>query len=67
MDQLSAAAIVTQRHVGTCVVIKLQAPHAIDATAGLLMVPTCLWVTVAAALNWSIYFRLGGAASSDSD
>ena len=25
MDQLSAAAIVTQRHVGTCVVIKLQA------------------------------------------
>ena len=39
----------------------------VDATAGLLMVPTCLWVTVAAALNWSIYFRLGGAASSDSD
>ena len=32
MDQLSAAAIVTQRHVGTCVEIKLQAPHAIDAT-----------------------------------
>ncbi len=30
-------------------------------------VPTCLWVTVAAALNWSIYFRLGGAASSNSD
>ena len=29
MDQLSAAAIVTQRHVGTCVEIKLQ--HAIDA------------------------------------
>ena len=27
MDQLSAAAIVTQRHVGTCVVIKLQAPQ----------------------------------------
>ena len=27
-------------------------------------VPTCLWVTVAAALNWSIYFRLGDAASS---
>ena len=23
-------------------------------------VPTCLWVT-AAALSWSIYFRLGGA------
>ena len=39
----------------------------VDATAGLLMVPTCLWVTVAAALNWSIYFRLGGATSSDSD
>ena len=39
----------------------------VDPTAGLLMVPTCLWVTVAAALNWSIYFRLGGAASSDSD
>ena len=39
----------------------------VDATAGLLMVPTCLWVTIAAALNWSIYFRLGGAASSDSD
>ena len=31
MDQLSAAAIVTQRHVGTCVEIKLQAAHAIDA------------------------------------
>ena len=30
-------------------------------------VPTCLWVTVAAALNWSIYFRLGGAKASDSD
>ena len=28
-------------------------------------VPTCLWVTIAAALNWSIYFRLGGATSSD--
>ena len=28
-------------------------------------VPTCLWVTVAAALNWSIYFRLGGAKASD--
>ena len=39
----------------------------VDATAGLLMVPTCLWVTVAAALNWSIYFRLGGAKASDSD
>ena len=39
----------------------------VDATAGLLMVPTCLWVTVAAALNWSIYFRLGGATSGDSD
>lgn len=35
----------------------------IDATAGLLMVPTCLWVTIAAALNWSIYFRTGGAKS----
>jgi hypothetical protein len=32
MDQLSAAATVTQRHVGTCVEIKLRAPHAIDAT-----------------------------------
>ncbi len=31
MDQLSAAAIVTQRHVGTCVEIKFRAPHAIDA------------------------------------
>ena len=30
-------------------------------------VPTCLWVTIAAALNWSIYFRLGGATSSVSD
>ena len=30
-------------------------------------VPTCLWVTIAAALNWSIYFRLGGATSSGSD
>ena len=29
MDQLSAAATVTQRHVGTCVEIKLQ--HATDA------------------------------------
>jgi len=28
-----------------------------DQTAGLLMIPTCLWVTVASALNWSIYFR----------
>ena len=39
----------------------------VDPMAGLLMVPTCLWVTIAAALNWSIYFRLGGATSSDSD
>ena len=28
-------------------------------------VPTCLWVTIAAALNWSIYFRLGGTTPSD--
>ena len=28
-----------------------------DPTAGYLMIPTCLWVTVASALNWSIYFR----------
>ena len=33
MDQLSAAATVTQRHVGTCVEIKLQAAHAIDNLA----------------------------------
>ena len=37
----------------------------VDPVAGLLMVPTCLWVTIAAALNWSIYFRLGGATSSE--
>ena len=36
MDQLSAAAIVTQRHVGTCVVIKLQAPHADNLTHRLI-------------------------------
>ena len=30
-------------------------------------VPTCLWVTIAAALNWSIYFRLGGATASESN
>lgn len=27
----------------------------VDKMAGLLLLPTCLWVTVAAALNWSIY------------
>ena len=37
----------------------------VDPVAGLLMVPTCLWVTIAAALNWSIYFRLGGTTPSD--
>jgi benzodiazapine receptor len=26
-----------------------------DPYAGLLLLPTCLWVTVAAALNWAIY------------
>jgi tryptophan-rich sensory protein len=26
-----------------------------DPYAGLLLLPTCLWVTVAASLNWSIY------------
>ena len=39
----------------------------VDPMAGLLMVPTCLWVTIAAALNWSIYFRLGGATASESN
>lgn len=29
--------------------------YGVDKYAGLLLVPTCLWVTVAAALNWSIY------------
>eukprot|EP00629_Pelagomonadales_sp_RCC1024_P001161 CAMPEP_0119287588 /NCGR_PEP_ID=MMETSP1329-20130426/35846_1 /TAXON_ID=114041 /ORGANISM="Genus nov. species nov., Strain RCC1024" /LENGTH=296 /DNA_ID=CAMNT_0007288349 /DNA_START=85 /DNA_END=971 /DNA_ORIENTATION=+ len=33
--------------------------YSIDQTAGLLMLPTCLWVTVASALNWSIWFRSG--------
>ena len=39
----------------------------VDPMAGLLMVPTCLWVTIAAALNWSIYFRLGGATAGESN
>jgi len=28
-----------------------------DPSAGLFLVPTCLWVTVAASLNWSIYYK----------
>ncbi|CAJ1947911.1 unnamed protein product [Cylindrotheca closterium] len=31
--------------------------YAINPSAGLFMVPTCLWVTVAASLNWSIYMQ----------
>ena len=27
----------------------------VDPSAGILVLPTCLWVAVAAALNWSIY------------
>eukprot|EP00970_Alexandrium_tamarense_P001231 scaffold130_cov185-Alexandrium_tamarense.AAC.14 len=27
----------------------------VDSSAGLFLLPTCLWVTVAAALNWSIF------------
>ena len=30
-----------------------------DPYAGLLLLPTCLWVTVAASLNWSIYLLNG--------
>ena len=30
-----------------------------DMYAGLLLLPTCLWVTVAASLNWSIYLLNG--------
>jgi len=30
--------------------------YQVDQTAGLLMMPTCLWVTVAASLNLSIIF-----------
>ena len=37
----------------TCVYLFYQ----VDETAGLFLVPTGLWVTVAAALNWSIYFQ----------
>jgi tryptophan-rich sensory protein len=29
----------------------------LDPTAGLLMLPTCAWVSVAASLNWAIYFK----------
>ena len=29
--------------------------YGVDQSAGLLLVPTSLWVTVATALNWSIY------------
>ena len=29
--------------------------YQVDQYAGLLLVPTCLWVTVATALNWSIF------------
>mmetsp|Transcript_11630 Transcript_11630/g.18912 ORF Transcript_11630/g.18912 Transcript_11630/m.18912 type:complete len:103 (+) Transcript_11630:368-676(+) len=29
--------------------------YRVDPNAGLLLLPTCLWVTVASALNWSIY------------
>jgi len=31
--------------------------HSINPSAGLFLVPTCLWVTVAASLNWSIYLK----------
>ena len=31
-----------------------------DPTAGLLMLPTCAWVLVAARLNWAIYFKNRG-------
>ena len=30
-----------------------------DPYAGLLLLPTCLWVTVATSLNWSIYLLNG--------
>jgi tryptophan-rich sensory protein len=29
--------------------------YRVDTISGLLLLPTCLWVTVAASLNWSIY------------
>ena len=51
---------------------QLRRQHRVDMAWGACnlittQVPTCLWVTIAAALNWSIYFRLGGATSSGSD
>lgn len=35
--------------------------YGMDQVAGLYMLPTVGWVTIAASLNWSIYFRQAGA------
>mmetsp|Transcript_11936 Transcript_11936/g.29208 ORF Transcript_11936/g.29208 Transcript_11936/m.29208 type:complete len:295 (+) Transcript_11936:165-1049(+) len=38
--------------------------YGVDEVAGLLMVPTSLWVTVATALNWSIYLNNKGTCDA---
>ncbi|KAL3776919.1 hypothetical protein ACHAWO_004158 [Cyclotella atomus] len=37
--------------------------YSVDPTAGIFLLPTCAWVTVAAALNWSIYFLNKGTGT----